>query len=409
MADLNKIAGNITAPKGYLAAGVAAGIKKSGKKDLALIYSDRLAVGAGVFTTNLVKAAPLLLDMLHLQENSGLTRAVIINSGNANACVGEQGKIDALKMAEETAEGLDLSVKDVLVASTGVIGVPLPMEKVVGGIQTVVGSLHPGGGIDAAAAILTTDLTVKETAYSFLIGDKEIKIGAIAKGSGMIHPNMATMLCFITTDLSIERGALDRALKKAVDGSFNMLTVDGDTSTNDLVLVLANGAAGNDQLTEDQSEYELFVAALTQVCVDLARKIAKDGEGATKFLEVLVKGGESVQTARVVAKSVAASSLVKTALFGEDPNWGRILCAAGYSGAQFNPEAVDIYLKSRAGEVKVAARGSGAVFDEDLAKAILREAEITIRLDLHQGKEIGLAFGCDFSYDYVKINAEYRT
>ncbi|MFA5537542.1 MAG: bifunctional ornithine acetyltransferase/N-acetylglutamate synthase, partial [Bacillota bacterium] len=320
-----------------------------------------------------------------------------------------QGKIDALKMAEETAEGLDLSVKDVLVASTGVIGVPLPMEKVVGGIQTVVGSLHPGGGIDAAAAILTTDLTVKETAYSFLIGDKEIKIGAIAKGSGMIHPNMATMLCFITTDLSIERGALDRALKKAVDGSFNMLTVDGDTSTNDLVLVLANGAAGNDQLTEDQSEYELFVAVLTQVCVDLARKIAKDGEGATKFLEVLVKGGESVQTARVVAKSVAASSLVKTALFGEDPNWGRILCAAGYSGAQFNPEAVDIYLKSRAGEVKVAARGSGAVFDEDLAKAILREAEITIRLDLHQGKEIGLAFGCDFSYDYVKINAEYRT
>ncbi len=409
MANFNKIEGNITAPKGFLAAGVVAGIKKSGKKDLALIYSERPAVGAGVFTANLVKAAPLLLDMEHLQLNHNLVRAVIINSGNANACVGEQGKIDALKMAQETAKGLELSVKDVLVASTGVIGVTLPMEKITGGIKTVISSLNPDGGKDAAAAIMTTDLTVKETAYSLTIGGKEIKIGAIAKGSGMIHPNMATMLCFITTDLSIEKAALQKALKKAVDGSFNMLTVDGDTSTNDLVLVMANGAGENNLLTAEHPEYELFVKALTQVCIDLAREIARDGEGATKLLEVLVKGGESIQAARMVAKSVAASSLVKTALFGEDPNWGRILCAAGYSGAEFNPEVVDIYLKSKAGEVKVAALGGGIPFDEDLAKAILQEDEITISLDLHQGMETGLAFGCDFSYDYVKINAEYRT
>lgn len=409
MKKWNRIKGNITAPKGFSAAGVSAGIKKSGKKDLALIYSHLPALGVGVFTKNLVKAAPLLLDISHLEQNQNGVRAIVVNSGNANACVGEQGKLDALEMAVQTAKGLGLTAEEILVASTGVIGVPLPMDKVVGGIKNAVEHLSSTGGDDAAVAIMTTDLTVKEIAINLEIGGKEIKIGAIAKGSGMIHPNMATMLCFITTDGAVAEKALQETLKEAVDGSFNMLTVDGDTSTNDMVLILANGAAENDLLTIDHPDYGVFTEAVTEICIYLAREIARDGEGATKLLEVLVKGGSSVIEARTVAKSVASSNLVKTALFGEDPNWGRILCAAGYSGAQFKPELVNIYLKSRAGEIQVASLGEGISFDEKLAKGILKEEEIMIILDLQEGEETGLAFGCDFSYDYVKINADYRT
>lgn len=409
MKKWNKIKGNVTAPKGFSAAGIVAGVKKSGKKDLALIYSNQPAIGAGVFTQNLVKAAPLLLDIEHLSVNQNKARAIVVNSGNANACVGGQGWLDALEMAAQTAQGLGIKTEEVLVASTGVIGVPLPMDKITGGIKNAIENLSTTGGEDAARAIMTTDLTVKEIALSLDIGGKEIKIGAIAKGSGMIHPNMATMLCFITTDAAVEEQSLKEALRKAVDGSFNMLTVDGDTSTNDMVLILANGAAENDLLTQEHPDYGRFVEILAEICTYLAREIARDGEGATKLLEVLVRGGKSMEEARLVAKSVASSNLVKTALFGEDPNWGRILCAAGYSGAQFKPELVDVYLKSKAEEIQVAAFGEGISFDEKIAKAILAEKEIMIILDLHQGSETGLAFGCDFSYDYIKINADYRT
>jgi len=401
--------GGVTAPQGFQAAGVSAGIKKNGKRDLALIYAEKPCSAAGVFTQNLVKAAPVLLDMEHLEKTQGRAQAIVVNSGNANACTGAQGRQDALTMAELAAAKLGLAPEEVLVASTGVIGQPLPMEKVKQGIELAVAALSKAGGREAVEAIMTTDTKPKEIAVSFSLQGREVTLGAMAKGAGMIHPNMATMLCFITTDAAVAPEALHRALQRAVDATFNMLTVDGDTSTNDSVLVLANGLAGNEELNEGSDGYEDFVEALTYVCRDLARKIAADGEGATKLLEVVVKNAPSLQDARLVAKAVASSNLVKTALFGEDANWGRVLCAAGYSGARFDPEKVDIYLQSRAGRIQTAARGAGLPFDEEAAARILKEQEITFVLDLQAGDAEATAYSCDFSYDYVRINADYRT
>lgn len=401
--------GGVTAPQGFQAAGVSAGIKKNGKRDLALIYAEKPCSAAGVFTQNLVKAAPVLLDMEHLEKTQGRAQAIVVNSGNANACTGAQGRQDALTMAELAAAKLGLAPEEVLVASTGVIGQPLPMEKVKQGIELAVAALSKAGGREAVEAIMTTDTKPKEIAVSFSLQGREVTLGAMAKGAGMIHPDMATMLCFITTDAAVAPEALHRALQRAVDATFNMLTVDGDTSTNDSVLVLANGLAGNEELNEGSDGYEDFVEALTYVCRDLARKIAADGEGATKLLEVVVKNAPSLQDARLVAKAVASSNLVKTALFGEDANWGRVLCAAGYSGARFDPEKVDIYLQSRAGRIQTAARGAGLPFDEEAAARILKEQEITFVLDLQAGDAEATAYSCDFSYDYVRINADYRT
>lgn len=401
--------GGVAAPQGFKASGVTAGIKHSNKKDMALIYADKSCNAAGMFTQNLVKAAPLLLDMDHLNKTNGKAQAIIVNSGNANACTGEQGYRDALTMARLTGEKLGIAPQEVLVASTGVIGQSLPMDKITAGINLAVADLSESGGNDAARAIMTTDTMPKEIAVTFSLEGKEVTIGAMAKGSGMIHPNMATMLCFITTDVAVEAAALKQALKTAVDATFNMLTVDGDTSTNDLVLVLANGLAGNEELTVESDGYQSFVEALMYVCRDLTRKIAGDGEGATKLLEVQVKNAPSLHDARLAAKGVASSNLVKTALFGEDANWGRIICAAGYSGAQFDPNKVDIYLKSRVGELQTASQGAGIPFDEEQASRILKEKEITFILDLHAGDAEATAYSCDLSYDYVKINADYRT
>ncbi|HHW06169.1 MAG TPA: bifunctional glutamate N-acetyltransferase/amino-acid acetyltransferase ArgJ [Clostridia bacterium] len=403
------IEGGVTEPQGFTAAGVSAGIKESGKKDMALIYAGKPCSAAGVFTQNLVKAAPVLLDMEHLKKTKGIAQAIIVNSGNANACTGGQGMQDARAMAQLTAAKLGIEPETVLVSSTGVIGQLLPMEKVEAGVALAAASLSKAGSRDAAEAIMTTDTKPKEIAVKFTLQGKEVTIGAMAKGAGMIHPNMATMLCFITTDAVIEPAALKQALQTAVDATFNMLTVDGDTSTNDTVLILASGLAGHEELTEGSDGYADFVDALTYACGDLARKIAADGEGATKLLEVEVRNAPSLRDARLVAKAVASSNLVKTALFGEDANWGRILCAAGYSGAQFDPYKVDIYLKSRAGQLQTAAQGAGIPFDEEQAALILKEKEITFILDLHGGEAGATAYTCDFSYDYVRINADYRT
>lgn len=401
--------GGVTAPQGFAASGVSAGIKQSNKKDMALVYASKPCSAAGVFTQNLVKAAPVLLNMEHLKQTNGKAQAIIINSGNANACTGEQGNRDALTMARLTGEKLGIPPQEVLVASTGVIGQLMPMDKIAAGIELAVAGLSETGGSDAAQAIMTTDTVPKEIAVTFSLEGKEVTIGAMAKGSGMIHPNMATMLCFITTDVAVETASLKQALKTAVDATFNMLTVDGDTSTNDLVLIMANGQAGDEELTAESDGYQDFVEALTYVCRDLTRKIAGDGEGATKLLEVQVKNAPSLHDARLVAKGVASSNLVKTALFGEDANWGRIICAAGYSGAQFDPDKVDIFLKSSVGELQTAAQGAGISFEEEQAALILKEKEIIFILDLHAGDAEATAYSCDLSYDYVKINADYRT
>ncbi|MEW5952208.1 MAG: bifunctional glutamate N-acetyltransferase/amino-acid acetyltransferase ArgJ [Bacillota bacterium] len=399
---MQKVDGGITAARGYLAAGVAAGIK-NGKRDVAVLYSREPAVAAGVFTTNRVKAAPLLVTMGRLKNNRA--RAVVVNSGNANACNGSRGLADAAAMAGETARLLGLPEDEVLVSSTGVIGQPLPMAKIIPGIQRAVAELSPGGGADAARAIMTTDLVPKEYAVKVEIGGREVIVGGMCKGSGMIHPNMATMLGFVTTDAAVSPAALTRALRQAVDDSFNMITVDGDTSTNDMVLLLANGAAGNPEIRAMGAEYDLFLAAITEVCARLAMAVAQDGEGATKLLEIRVRNAFSREDARRAARAVAASSLVKAAFFGEDANWGRILCAVGYSGARFQPERVDIFL----GPLQVAGDGCSLPFSEERAAEILKEDHIIVNIDLKDGCDSATAWGCDLSCDYVRINGSYRT
>lgn len=402
--NIQLVAGGITAPRGFTAAGVCAGIKK-GKKDLALIVSEVPATAAAVYTRNLVQAAPLKVTRENLK--SGTARAVVVNSGNANACTGAQGYKDARQMAAVAAQLLGCEPCQVVVASTGVIGVPLPMDKISEGIKAVASQLTTDGSGDAAVAIMTTDTFQKEIAVQIPLGGTRVTIGGIAKGSGMIHPNMGTMLCFLTTDAAIEQEDLERILRTVVDRTFNMVTVDGDTSTNDMAVILANGLADNEPLTIE--ELASFRDGLEYVCRHLARMIARDGEGATKLITVQVHRAASEADARQVALAVARSNLVKSAVFGCDANWGRILCAAGYSGAAIDPEKVDIFLESAAGCEQMAAGGQPLPFSEDKAAAILRQEEIIITVDLQQGKAEATAWGCDLTYDYVKINAAYRT
>lgn len=397
------IAGGVTAPQGFSACGIAAGIKKNGQPDLALIRSAVPATAAGVYTTNLVQAAPLQLNKEHLQD--GQAQAIVINSGNANACTGEHGMVAALAMAGTTAQCLGVAKEDVIVASTGVIGVTMPVDTVVEGIRAAAQHISPEGGNEAAKAIMTTDTVLKEVAVQFKLGERNVTMGAMAKGSGMIHPNMATMLGFVTTDAKISSGLLQKALSQVVAQTFNMISVDGDTSTNDMVVLLANGLAGNEEIVEGTPEWQRFVEALTEVCTYLAKTIARDGEGATKLVEIRVLNAPTLEDARKAAMSINTSNLVKTAIFGEDANWGRILAAVGYSGANFDPEQVDIFL----GQEQMAKDGVGLAFDEDKARAILQQELILITVDLQVGSAQAVAWGCDFSYDYVKINAAYRT
>ncbi|KUK10859.1 MAG: Arginine biosynthesis bifunctional protein ArgJ [Clostridia bacterium 41_269] len=400
------IDGGVTAVQGFKASGLHCGIKRS-KADLALIFSEKEATAAGVFTQNVVKAAPVILTMEHL--SSGRARAVVVNSGNANACTGERGMSDAKKMAELTADALGIKPQEVVVASTGVIGVPLPMDKIQRGIYEAAEKLSADGGPTAAEAIMTTDTYPKKFAVRCDIDGTPITVGGIAKGSGMIHPNMATMLAFITTDVAVSPKMLRKALKSAVDKSFNMITVDGDTSTNDMVVVLANGLSKIPIIDAETPAYFKFLKTLERVCLELAKEIVRDGEGATKFVEIEVLGASSIEGARKLALSVATSNLVKTALFGEDANWGRILAACGKAGVEFNPSKVDIFLQSKVGTEQTARGGMGLPFSEENASRILAEKEIKIIINLNDGESSVKAWTCDLSYEYVRINASYRT
>lgn len=400
--DIAAHSGGVTTPKGFVASGIHVGVKRQ-KKDLALVYSHHPCVAAGVFTTNKVQAAPVVISRDQLKHP--VARAIVVNSGNANVCNGERGFTDAWSMVHTTASALGISPDEVIVASTGVIGYPLPIDKIEKGIPEAARVLDENGGSDAALAIMTTDTRPKEVAVRVTEGDRAYYIGAMAKGSGMIHPNMATMLAFITTDAAVDKGFLQESLKAAVDVSFNLISVDGDTSTNDSVIVLANGAAGGDVITAESEGASVFTQALTTVCIELAKMIAADGEGATKLVEVRVEGAKSVEDARDVVRSVTRSPLVKTAIHGNDANWGRILCAAGYSGAEFDPERASVYL----GDVKVCENGVGLPFDEEAAAKVLRESEVVVRIDLGAGDAEATGWTCDLSADYVRINGGYRT
>ena len=399
----------VTQTPGFKAAGVHVGVKTSNKekKDVALIYSEKPCAVAGMFTTNVVKAAPVYYDM-KVVEN-GRAQAIIANSGNANACTGGQGEKDAAAMAEAAGAVLGLKAEEVLVCSTGVIGHNMPMDRVLSGIKAAAANLSSDGGRDAAEAILTTDVYRKEISKTVDLNGITVTISGMAKGSGMICPNMATMLCFITTDAAIDSKVLQMALKESVALSFNQISVDGDMSTNDTVLMLANGMAGNAAITPNSDSYQKFVAVLKDICFYLAKKIARDGEGATHLLEAQVIHAASEEDALKAAKSVVSSDLVKAAIFGKDANWGRIICAAGYSGAKFDQSKVDISLSSYSGEITVAKNGGGLEFDEDYALKILSEENVTAIIDLKAGEFSGKAWGCDLTYDYVKINADYRT
>lgn len=409
---MEEIPGGVCAPRGFSAGGIWCGIKAgSQKRDLALIYSDRPCAAAAMFTANRVQAASVLVSREHLSP--GKIQALIANSGNANACTGEAGLAAARRMAELAAETLSLSPREVAVASTGVIGVPLPMAAVEKGIEALAKSLagDETGHAAALEAIMTTDTRKKEGALAFDLGGVPVRLGAMAKGSGMIHPNMATMLCFITTDAALSPQLLDLALRRAVKRSFNRVTVDGDTSTNDMIILMANGAAGNKPITWDGPAYETFAEALELLCVKLARSMARDGEGASRLVSVTVSGAADEDAAALLAKAVASSSLVKAACFGADANWGRVLCALGYAGIDFDPGATDIRFKSAAGEICVCRGGAALPFSEGDAKRILSQEEIEILIDLGGPEQGGAAtvWGCDLTYDYVKINGDYRS
>ncbi|MDR1735703.1 MAG: bifunctional glutamate N-acetyltransferase/amino-acid acetyltransferase ArgJ [Oscillospiraceae bacterium] len=404
---MKEVPGGVTAAKGFRAAGMHCGIRKNTeKKDLALIFSDVPCSAAAVYTTNLVKASPLYVTMRHLEN--GALRAVIANSGNANACA-PGGEDAALRACAAAAAALGIAKEDVAVASTGVIGVPLPVGAIEDAAKPLAAKLSESGSDDAAEAIMTTDLTKKSIAVSFSLGGKTVTLGGIAKGSGMIHPNMGTMLSFLTTDARISADMLQAALRESARVTYNRISVDGDTSTNDMNLIMASGLAGNAEITEPGADYGVFLAALNRVNGFLAREMARDGEGATKLITCRVTGAGDTLAAERLAKSVIASSLVKTAMFGADANWGRVLCAMGYSGAAFDPAGVSISFASDSGEVQVCQNGMGLAFDEVKAKEILTKSEVTIICSLGQGGGEAEAFGCDLSYDYVKINGDYRT
>ena len=401
------IDGGVTAPKGFTAAGVHCGIRKNRSKlDLALIKGEVLCTAAAVYTQNLVKGAPILVTKENLQN--GHAQAVICNSGNANTCNAD-GEEKARQMCEIAARAAGVKPSDVIVASTGVIGQPLPIEPIANAEQALGKALSLSGGSDAAKAIMTTDTMEKSYALECTLGGRSCRMGGIAKGSGMIHPNMATMLCFLTCDAAVEPAALDKALHLAVADTFNMVSVDGDTSTNDMVSILCSGLAGNEAITEESPSFAPFVEALTDLCRTLSRDVAKDGEGATKLLVCQVTGGASDASARAVAKSVIGSSLFKAAMFGADANWGRVLCAIGYAGVPVNINQVDVAFSSKAGEITVCQNGAGIDFSEELAARVLKEDEITVSITLRDGTSAATAYGCDLTYDYVKINGDYRT
>ncbi len=405
-----RIDGGVTAAKGFRAAGTAAGIKYQGRSDMAMIACERPCRVAGTFTTNVVKAAPVRWDQ-HIVYDVGMAQAVVCNSGIANACTGEEGMDCCRQTARAAAGELGINEEYVLTASTGVIGMQLPVERICEGTRKLAGLLadSPEAGSQAAKAIMTTDTVSKEAAVSIELGGKTVTIGGMCKGSGMIHPNMCTMLAFVTTDAVISREMLQEALSDVVKDTYNMVSVDGDTSTNDTVLLLASQMAGTREITEHGEDYDRFVEALREVNTVLARKIAGDGEGATALLEVMVKGAGTHQDAVTLAKSVVSSSLTKAAVYGHDPNWGRILCALGYAGVDFDPEKTDIYFESRAGRLKIVENGMDAGYSEEEASRILSEDEVRVEADLHGGDGQAVAWGCDLTYDYVRINADYRS
>ena len=407
---MKQIKGGVTAAKGYEAASTAAGIKYQGRTDMALIYSQVPCVSAGTFTTNVVKAAPVKWDRQIVASGAGV-QAVVVNSGIANACTGEEGMGYCKETAEAAAKALNIDAAGVLVGSTGVIGMQLPMQKLVDGIQVLAGKKAEGlqSGHDAALAIMTTDTVEKEMAVEIEIGGKTVTIGGMSKGSGMIHPNMCTMLAFITTDAAITKEALQKALSEDVEDTYNMISVDGDTSTNDTAILLANGLAGNQEITYASPEYETFKEALHMVNETLAKKMAGDGEGATALFEVKVVGAESIKQAKTLAKSVVCSNLTKAAIAGHDANWGRILCAMGYSGAQFDPEKVDLFFESKAGKLQIIENGVATDYSEEVATKILSEPEITATADIKMGDYSATAWGCDLTHEYININADYRS
>ena len=407
---MKQIKGGVTAAKGYEAASTAAGIKYQGRTDMALIYSQVPCVSAGTFTTNVVKAAPVKWDRQIVDSGAGV-QAVIVNSGIANACTGEEGMGYCKETAEAAAKALNIDAAGVLVGSTGVIGMQLPMQKLVDGIQVLAGKKAEGlqSGHDAALAIMTTDTVEKEMAVEIEIGGKTVTIGGMSKGSGMIHPNMCTMLAFITTDAAITKEALQKVLSEDVEDTYNMISVDGDTSTNDTAILLANGLAGNQEITYASPEYETFKEALHMVNETLAKKMAGDGEGATALFEVKVVGAESIKQAKTLAKSVVCSNLTKAAIAGHDANWGRILCAMGYSGVQFDPEKVDLFFESKAGKLQIIENGVATDYSEEVATKILSEPEITATADIKMGDYSATAWGCDLTHEYININADYRS
>ena len=407
---ITKINGGVTAPKGFLASGLNAGIKNQTKKDMAMVFSSTPCAAAGVFTTNLVKAAPVKWDK-EIVTTSPYVQAVVVNSGIANACTGAEGLGYCADTAAEAAAALNIPKTAVLVASTGVIGKQLPIDKIKSGVTAlskVLGSRREDAKL-AAEAIMTTDTKSKEVACTLELGGKQVTVAGMCKGSGMIHPNMCTMLCFVTTDAAISHELLQKALSEDVVDTFNMISVDGDTSTNDTVLVMANGQAENTPITKEGEDYKTFCEALHFIMLELSKKIAGDGEGCTCLFEATVIGAKDKNQARTIAKSVVCSSLTKAAVFGHDANWGRILCAMGYSGAQFDPEVVDIWLESKAGTIKIVENGIATDYSEETATKILSEEEVIAKMDIKEGNETATAFGCDLTYEYVKINGDYRS
>ncbi len=407
---MKRIEGGVTAAKGFEAAGVEAAIKYQNRKDMALVYSTTPCKAAGTFTTNIVKAAPVLWDK-NIVEHSPYAQAVVINSGIANACTGKQGMDCCEAEAKCAGELLGIPADAVLVASTGVIGMQIPVERITEGIRKLTAAKADTleAGLDAAKAIMTTDTVYKQIAVEVEIGGRNVTLGAMCKGSGMIHPNMCTMLGFVTTDVNISKEMLQKAVSASVVDSFNMISVDGDTSTNDTLLVLANGQAGNPEIVEEGADFAAFCEALNDITVFLARKMAGDGEGATALFEVKVVGAASKEDARTLAKSVVCSSLSKAAIFGHDANFGRFLCALGYSGAKFDPDHVDLYFESQSGRIHIYGNGTACDYSEEEATKILSDPEVTVLADMHMGEAQATAWGCDLSYDYVKINADYRS
>ncbi len=404
------IKGGVTAAKGFEAAGVEAAIKYKNRKDMALVYSEAPCKAAGTFTTNVVKAAPVLWDK-DIVDNSPAVHAVVVNAGIANACTGKQGYAYCKETAEVASKVLNVPENSVLVASTGVIGMQLPMDRIAAGVEKLAGAKKEGleAGLMAAEAIMTTDTVSKEVAVTFDIDGVTVTMGGMCKGSGMIHPNMCTMLGFVTTDVAISKELLTKALKEDVVDTFNMISVDGDTSTNDTLLVLANGCAGNAEITAEDENYAKFKEALHYVNMTLAKKMAGDGEGATALFETKVINAKTKEDARILAKSVICSSLTKAAIFGHDANWGRILCALGYSGAQFDPENLELFFEGGGKRIQIYKDGVATDYSEEEATVILSQPEVTVVVDMKNGTEEATAWGCDLSYDYVKINADYRS